>query len=79
MAAITASMRTRPAIAIPIAKFLCEIQMLFGSSGVCRAKFNITVIFNLQKLYPVVHSKQEHLLTSYSLENFVFRARPSGG
>jgi len=34
IAAITANIKTRPAIAIPMAKLRCEMQMLFGSSGV---------------------------------------------
>jgi hypothetical protein len=34
MVAITASMSTRPATAMPMAKLRCEMQMLFGSSGV---------------------------------------------
>lgn len=34
MAATTASMRIRPAIAMPMAKLLCDMQKLFGSSTV---------------------------------------------
>lgn len=36
IAATTASMRIRPAIAMPIAKLLCDMQKLFGSSIVCK-------------------------------------------
>lgn len=35
IAATTASMRIRPAIAMPMAKLLCDMQKLFGSSIVC--------------------------------------------
>lgn len=47
MAATTASMRIRPAIAMPMAKLLCDMQMLFGSSIVCKCKFNLVILLRV--------------------------------